>query len=80
MLYLYLYCFFGAFITTRFAKLPVYFFHSNWYKLPARFQKYYLLMIGNSNIPITFNGFHLVSLNLETFMKVQNRTISIIVN
>lgn len=67
---LYLYCYFGDFTTGNFSQFPRYFFQSKWYKLPAHYQKYYILIVANSNIQIAFVGFGVVTLNLETFMKV----------
>lgn len=71
LLNLYLYCYFGHFTTNTFALYPRYFFETDWFKLPANMQKYFIILLGNSNKPLTYDGFKLISLNLETFLKVR---------
>lgn len=45
-------------------------YESNWQDLPVDMQKYFILMIKNANRPISYNGFGVATLNLETFLKV----------
>lgn len=67
---LYFYCYFGDYTSNTFKDYPRYLFESNWYKLPIEYQKYFILIIASSQRPLTYDGFRLVSLNLETFLKV----------
>lgn len=68
LLNVYLYCYFGDATTATFAKYPQYFFESKWYALPVNIQKYYIILLGNSHKPLIYH--RLISLNLETFLKV----------
>lgn len=67
---LFLYCHFGKRTTDAYAGLADNLFESNWIELPVEIQKYFTLMISNAQLPLAYNGFYLVFLNLETFLKV----------
>lgn len=63
-------CYFGKLATDSFAQMSNDLFEANWVELPVRVQKYFVLMIGNAQIPLYYHGFRMVFLNLETFSKV----------
>lgn len=44
----------------------------NWYRLPIRLQKHLIIIIGDMQIPLYYDGFGVLYLNLETFSKVRN--------
>lgn len=48
-------------------------FGSNWQQLPTNLQKYFILMIANSNKPLFYHGSGIVVLDLETFRNVHER-------
>lgn len=67
---LFLYCFFGKLAIDSFARMADSLFEANWQDLPINLQKYFILMIANSQKPIYYHGFGVAILNLETFCKV----------
>lgn len=67
---LFLYCFFGKVATESYEQISDCMFQANWVTLPVKYQKYFILMIGNSHRPFYFHGFKFAILNLETFTKV----------
>lgn len=67
---LYVYCHFGEFTSSCFEKYPKYLFEMHWYRLPNKFQKYFILMIGNSQRPLKYDSYRLAILNREIFLKV----------
>lgn len=67
---LFLYCFFGKMASESFDQMTECLYESNWQTFPIEFQKYVLLMIGNAQRPLFYEGFGLVALNLRTFTKV----------
>lgn len=69
---LFLYCFFGKVATESYSKMADCLFKPNWYALPVDLQKYFILMIGNTHIPLQYNGLGLMVLDLETFCFVSN--------
>lgn len=74
---LYLYCYFGEYTSNTFEKYPQYLYASHWYELPVKFQTYFVLLIGNSQQSLIYDGFKLVSLNLATFLDVSGRFVSL---
>lgn len=67
---LFLYCHFGVMASDSFSKYADCLYKMPWYELPINYQKYYLLMIQNSQMTLGFNGLGLVPINLETYTKV----------
>lgn len=63
-------CLLGKMATERFAQMPNHLFHSKWYRLPVKTQKYFILMLANTQQPVFFDGFEMFVLNLETFSSV----------
>lgn len=63
-------CYYSTHVTHRLQKVADDIYSSSWYKLPARFQRYYILSIAAAQPPRFFTGFGLMSSSLETFMKV----------
>lgn len=56
--------------TESFLQMSECLYESNWPVLAPNLQKYFVIMIGNTQQPIYYNGFGLVVLNLEAFGKV----------
>lgn len=64
-------CFFGKLATESFLEMADCLFESDWQSLSIEFQKYFILMISNAQIPLYYHGFGLAVLNLETFSNVR---------
>lgn len=67
---IFVYCYFGKIATYSFSKMADLLYELNWNELPIRHQKYVILMIANMQRPLYYHGFHVITLNLETFTKV----------
>lgn len=63
-------CLLGKMVTEQFAQMPNHLFHLKWYTLPNELQKYFILMLANTQQPVFFDGFGMFVLNLETFSTV----------
>lgn len=46
-------------------------FESNWLELPVDLKKFLIVMIATAQRPISYHGFELVYLNLDTFTHVR---------
>ncbi|XP_031633852.1 putative odorant receptor 92a [Contarinia nasturtii] len=68
--YLFLYCYYGKRTNVYYSQMGQSLFESNWYLLPNELQKFYILMIANVQVPISYHGLNVVDLNLERFTKV----------
>lgn len=66
----FLYCYFGHLSTVSFLRIPDWLYASHWYELTNDQQRYYFMMIANSQRPLFFHGFGLANLTLETYSKV----------
>lgn len=65
-----LFCFFGKMATESYERMSISLFESDWKNLSIYLQKYVLLMIRNSQIPLCYHAFRVINLDLETFSKV----------
>lgn len=82
VLWLYLHCALGKFVTERYDELPDSLFDSKWYKLPNRLQKYFILLLSYTQEPLFFDGLGIYALNMGTFTTVSgivNRSSSHII-
>lgn len=70
ILWIYFHCLLGKLVTDRFEQLPNHLFHSKWYELPNKLQKYFILLLANTQEPLFFDGLGIYALNLETFTSV----------
>lgn len=68
---LFTYCYFGKVATDSFQNMADCIYEMNWHELPIEQQKYFILMIANTQKPLYYHGFN-VTLNLETFCQVSN--------
>lgn len=66
----FLYCYFGQLTTESYANIGHRLFECDWQQLPINFQKYIILMIADIQIPLRYNGFGIVVLDLRTFIGV----------
>lgn len=71
---LFCYCFYGRNTTHNYLMFADHLFESNWMNLPVELQEYFPLMISHAQIPLTFHGYGLVNLNLQTFTSVRNNS------
>lgn len=67
---IFLYCFFGSLATKSFEKMNDSLFECDWFELPVNLQKYFIIMIQNTQHPIFYHGFGMAVMNLETFLQV----------
>lgn len=65
-----LYCYFGKLATDSYAAMSKSMYESNWQNLPIGLQKYVVLIISNTQIPVFYDGFGIVILNLQTSTSV----------
>lgn len=67
---LFLYCYFGKLATDSYKEMADSLYEVNWHELPIELQKYFVLMIANTQKPLYYHGFGVATLNLETFCLV----------
>lgn len=67
---MFLYCRAAQLATDNLVRFADEVFDSAWYELPNNIQKSYILIIANAEIPICYDGLHMVYLNLPTFSRV----------
>lgn len=70
MLNLYMYCYFGAFTTYNFADYVQCLSNAEWYGLSIDIQHHFLMILRNAQLEVCYDGFGMIKLNLETFLKV----------
>lgn len=68
---LFVYCYYGKIASDSYVKMADYMFESNWQPLSVDLQKYFILLIGNTQRPLYYHGFSVAVLNLETFCTVR---------
>lgn len=73
---LFIYCYFGKIATDSFRSMSDCLYQCDWPDLPTTWQKHYIILIGNAQIPLNYNGLGLAILNLETFVQVKLKTTS----
>lgn len=64
------YCYFGQIATESFEKMSNCLYDINWYDLPLDLQKYFIIMIANTQKPVYYHGFGMVKADLNTFITV----------
>lgn len=47
----------------------------NWYELSIDLKKYFILMMGNMQIPLYYHGSGMIVINLKTFQEVRNNLV-----
>lgn len=67
---LFAYCYFGSMATESYEQMADCLYNCNWLGLSNELQKYFIIMMGNTQRPIYYSGFGIAVLNLETFTKV----------
>lgn len=68
---LYLYCMAGARLTTNCIMFSDALFESNWWKMPNHLQKYFILLIAETQKPLFLEGYGIIRITLEAFTKVR---------
>lgn len=64
-------CHFGKLTTDSYLAIADRVYDSKWYALPAKMQKYHLLLIMNAQVPLNYHGSNIAYLNLETYTRVK---------
>lgn len=82
---LFIYCYYGQMATEYFRRMSNCLYQSKWEALPVDLQKYFVVLIGNTQKPIHYHGFRIAVLNLETFLtvsqlKLEKNKIEITIN
>lgn len=72
VLTIFVYCFCGKMATESFLNMSDCLFESDWIRLPIKFQKTIFFMIYNAQEPIYYRGFGMSTLNMQTFVKVND--------
>ena len=68
---LFSYCYFGMLATESFEKISdCIYLEMNWQGLSLNLKKYCILMIGNMQWPLYYHGFNVITLDLNTFIRV----------
>lgn len=67
---LFLYCYYGKYATDCQAAFALSAYEMDWINFPIEFQRYFILIIANAQLPLSYHGYGIVDLNLETFAKV----------
>lgn len=68
---LFLYCYFGQVATDCYENVAIILYEAKWLNTPLKLQKYFVLMIGNAQIPLNYHGFGIAFLSLNTYMRVR---------
>lgn len=68
---LFVYCFFGKMATESYKNMSKCLCECNWQDLSLQHQKYFLIMIQNTQQPLYYHGFGIAILDLETFTDVK---------
>lgn len=68
---LFFYCYFGKYATESYEKMADCLYESSWAEHPIHVQKYFIVMIMNTQRPLYYHGFGIAVLNLETFTSVR---------
>lgn len=69
---LFAYCYCGIIATGSYEKMADCVYECSWYELEAKYQKFIVLIMTNTQRPIYYHGFGLAVLRLETFIKVNS--------
>lgn len=70
ILWIYLHCYLGKSVTERYDALPDHLFHSRWYGLSMQMQKYFVLLLANTQEPLAFHGLGMFTLDMGAFSAV----------
>lgn len=68
--YVFYFCYFGRQSTESYAQMGHCVYDIAWYSLPIELQKFIVLFIENSQIPLYYRGLNIITLDLETFNRV----------
>lgn len=71
---MFVYCYYGEMATESFELLSDCLYASHWPNFQIKLQKYYILMIANAQ-PLSYHGFHIIYLSLNTFSKVSSKNV-----
>lgn len=66
----FLYCFLGNSATEKLLQMNEWLWNSNWHELRIEHQKFFIMLIANSQRPLHFHSFGIANLTLETYAKV----------
>lgn len=66
-----LYCYFGKLAADSYDQMCDCVYNSNWQKLSLNLQKYIIIIIANMQKSLYYHGFGIVTLDLNTFIRVR---------
>lgn len=66
----FIYSYMGTFMTDQFLIYADISYESMWYQFPVKLQKYFILILADSQRPRYFDGLGFIDLTLATFTKV----------
>lgn len=75
---LFLHCIYGRIASESFEDMTVDLYRCNWIGLPNNLQKYLITMLIFAQTPITYHGFGIVELNMETLASVSSSVFFLI--
>lgn len=67
---IFIYCYFGQNVTTKFSEVADIFYELHWYDYPMTEQKYVIMMLTRAQRPFYFSGYFISSCSLPTFKLV----------
>lgn len=67
---IFLYCYFGKMASESFEKVADCIYDANWPNISVKLQKDVLIMLSNTQRPLSYDGFGVLVLNLQTFTSV----------
>lgn len=68
---IFLYCYFGQMASESFERFSNEYYAMPWFTLPSKHQKYFVLMIGNAQRTVYYDGSGIAKLNLNSLASVR---------
>lgn len=68
---IFLYCYYGQMASESFEKFSNEYYAMHWFTLPTKLQKYFVLMIGNAQRTVYYDGSGIARLNLNSLALVR---------
>ncbi|XP_055296841.1 odorant receptor 22a-like [Sitodiplosis mosellana] len=63
-------CYLGKIASESYEQMADCLYDYNWQELPMNLQKYFIIIIANAQIPLSYHGYGIITLNLETFCQL----------
>lgn len=68
--WMFLHCYLGVLVTDKYEQFSEHLYEVEWFTLPPGMQKYFILMLANTQKPLFFDGLGIYVLDLEAFATV----------